>query len=36
VGFNPFRAHVARRGDVVIVVLAFAVIVALLAWAVFG
>ncbi len=35
-GFNPFRARAQRRSDIVIVVVAFAVIVALVAWAWFG
>jgi len=36
VGFNPFRAHGARRTDLLIVAAAFLVILALVLWAVFG
>ncbi len=35
-GFNPFRSHAQRRSDIAIVVVAFVVIAALLAWALFG
>jgi hypothetical protein len=31
-GFNPLRAHVARRGDIMLLVIALAVVVALVAW----
>jgi len=34
VGFNPFRKHVRRSSDIVIVVAALAVVAALLVWAV--
>jgi hypothetical protein len=33
VGFNPFGRQVRRRSDAVIVAVAFAVILALVAWA---
>jgi hypothetical protein len=36
VGFNPFRAQVKRRSDIVLVVAALFVIAALVAWAAFG
>jgi hypothetical protein len=36
VGLNPFRSQAKRGSDVVIVVAALAVVVALVAWAVFG
>jgi hypothetical protein len=36
VGYNPFRKRVQHRGDALIVAAALAVIVALVAWAVFG
>jgi preprotein translocase subunit SecE len=34
VGFNPFRKQVRRSSDIVIVVVALAVVAALLVWAV--
>jgi len=36
VGFNPFRQQRRRSSDYVMVALAFAVIAALLVWALFG
>jgi hypothetical protein len=36
VGFNPFRARAQRSSDIVILVVALAVVVALVLWAVFG
>jgi hypothetical protein len=36
VGFNPFRARVARRGDLWFVALGLAVTAALVAWALLG
>jgi hypothetical protein len=36
VGYNPFRPRVAHRGDLLIVVAALLVIVALVLWALFG
>jgi hypothetical protein len=36
VGFNPFRAQAKRRSDIVLVVVAFAVIALLVAWAALG
>jgi hypothetical protein len=36
VGFNPFRKHVQRRSDILLVVAAFVVVALLLAWAAFG
>ena len=36
VGYNPFRARVAHRGDALIVGIALVVIAALVAWAVLG
>jgi hypothetical protein len=36
VGFNPFGSQVKRRSDIVLVVVAFVVILALGAWATFG
>jgi hypothetical protein len=36
VGYNPFRQRVQHRGDILIVAAAFAVIVALVVWAVVG
>jgi hypothetical protein len=36
VGFNPFRSRVDRRTDIVVVIVAFVVIVALLVWAFLG
>jgi hypothetical protein len=35
VGFNPFRKQVRRSSDIVLLVLAFAVIAGLLVWAAF-
>jgi chorismate synthase len=35
-GYNPFRVRVKHRGDVVIVAAAIVVVVALVAWALFG
>ena len=35
-GYNPFRASVKHRGDMVIVAAALIVIVALVGWALFG
>ncbi len=35
VGFNPFGKRATRRGDIFIVVLAFAVVAVLVLWAVF-
>ena len=35
-GFNPFRSRVNRRTDIVIVIAAAVVILALVLWAVFG
>ncbi len=35
-GLNPFRGRVNRRTDAAVVAAAFAVIAALLIWAVFG
>jgi hypothetical protein len=36
VGYNPYRKRVKRRSDVVLVGAAFVVILALVAWAMFG
>jgi hypothetical protein len=36
VGLNPFRAHVARRSDLALVIAALAVVLALVLWALFG
>jgi hypothetical protein len=36
VGLNPFRSQTKRASDVVIVVVALAVVAALVLWAVFG
>ncbi|GMU80084.1 MAG: hypothetical protein AMXMBFR46_28690 [Acidimicrobiia bacterium] len=36
VGLNPFRSRVERRTDAIVVTGAFVVIVALVAWALFG
>jgi hypothetical protein len=36
VGFNPFRSRVERRTDIVVVICAFVVIVALVIWGLFG
>jgi hypothetical protein len=36
VGFNPFRARAKRSTDIVLVLAAFAVVIGLLLWAVFG
>jgi hypothetical protein len=36
VGLNPFRSQAKRGTDVVIVVVALAVVAALVLWAVFG
>jgi hypothetical protein len=36
VGFNPFRARVSRRSDIVIVSAAFVVIIAMVLWAALG
>jgi hypothetical protein len=36
VGLNPFRSQAKRGSDIVIVVVAFAVVAALVLWAVFG
>jgi hypothetical protein len=36
VGFNPFREQVKHRSDLVLVAAAFLVVIALVAWAVFG
>jgi hypothetical protein len=33
---NPFRTRVGRRTDIVVVIVAFVVIVALVVWALFG
>ena len=35
-GFNPFRSRVDHRGDIIIVAAALLVILALVAWAIFG
>jgi hypothetical protein len=35
-GFNPFRSHVSRRTDLVVVGLALIVIAALVLWGLFG
>jgi chorismate synthase len=35
-GYNPFRQHVKRRSDVVLVAAALVVVAALVAWALFG
>jgi len=35
-GFNPFREQVHRRSDILLVVAAFVVVAALVAWALFG
>jgi hypothetical protein len=36
VGFNPFRERVERRTDIVLVVSALVVVIALVLWALFG
>jgi preprotein translocase subunit SecE len=36
VGFNPFREQTKRRSDIVLVVAAFAVVIALVLWAMLG
>jgi hypothetical protein len=36
VGFNPFRTRTHRSSDIVFVAAAFAVVLALVLWAVFG
>jgi hypothetical protein len=36
VGFNPFRQRVERRTDIVLVVAAFVVVIALVLWGLFG
>jgi hypothetical protein len=36
VGFNPFRQRVERRTDVLLVVAALVVVIALVLWALFG
>jgi hypothetical protein len=36
VGFNPFRERVERRTDIVLVVAALVVVIALVLWALFG
>jgi hypothetical protein len=36
VGLNPFRSHVSRRTDALVVGAAFLVILALVLWALFG
>ena len=36
VGLNPFRSHVSRRTDFVVVGLALVVIAALVLWGLFG
>jgi hypothetical protein len=36
VGFNPFRAHVARRSDIALVAIAVVVVAVLVVWALFG
>jgi hypothetical protein len=36
VGFNPFREQVKHRSDIALVLSAFAVVIALVLWAVFG
>jgi hypothetical protein len=36
VGFNPFRAQTRRTSDYVLVVAAFVVVLALVAWALFA
>jgi hypothetical protein len=36
VGFNPFGARVRRGSDVALVIAAFAVVIALVLWALFG
>ena len=35
-GFNPFREQVQRRSDIVLLVAAFVVVGAVVAWAFFG
>ena len=35
-GYNPFRARVKHRGDLLIVISAIAAVAALVAWAIFG
>jgi hypothetical protein len=36
VGFNPFREQVKHRSDIFFVAAAFIVVLALVAWALFG
>jgi hypothetical protein len=36
VGFNPYRPSAKRRSDIVLVLAAFMVVIALVAWAAFG
>jgi hypothetical protein len=36
VGFNPFREQVKHRSDIFLVAAAFIVVLALVAWALFG
>jgi hypothetical protein len=36
VGFNPYRPAAKRRSDVLLVLTAFVVVIALVAWAMFG
>jgi len=36
VGFNPFRAQVKRRSDIVFVAAALLVVIALVLWALLG
>jgi hypothetical protein len=36
VGFNPFREQVKHRSDIVLVIAAFVVVLALLLWALLG
>jgi hypothetical protein len=35
-GLNPFRAHVTRRSDIVLVVVALVVVAALVCWTLLG
>jgi hypothetical protein len=36
VGYNPYRKRVKRSSDLLLVLAAFAVILGIIAWAVFG
>jgi hypothetical protein len=36
VGFNPYRPSAKRRSDIVLVLAAFVVVIALVAWAALG